>query len=96
MGNDRTPTGGGTAQGDRGIAKKAGAFRVLGIDPGSNVTGYGIVEEDGRGLCCIKYGEIKPARGASLSSCLQTICGGIQEVILGTGPEALAIENIFY
>ncbi len=96
MGNDRTPTGGGTAQGDRGIAKKAGAFRVLGIDPGSNVTGYGIVEEDGRGLCCIKYGEIKPARGASLSSCLQTICGGIQEVILGTAPEALAIENIFY
>jgi crossover junction endodeoxyribonuclease RuvC len=96
MGNNRTPTGGGTGQGDCSIKQKTVAFRVLGIDPGSHVTGYGIVEEAGRGLCCIKYGEIKPARGASLSSCLQTICGGIQEVILGTGPAALAIENIFY
>jgi crossover junction endodeoxyribonuclease RuvC len=76
--------------------KEAGTFRVLGIDPGSQVTGYGVVEEAGYGLCCIDYGEIKPVKGVVLSSCLQTICGGIQEVIRRTTPEALAIENIFY
>ena len=96
MENDRTREAGGTAEGDRGIVKRAGTFRVLGIDPGSQVTGYGVVEEAGHGLCCIKYGEIKPARGVAFSSCLQTICGGIQEVIRRTEPDALAIENIFY
>jgi crossover junction endodeoxyribonuclease RuvC len=76
--------------------KKAESFRVLGIDPGSRVTGYGIVEYAASGLRCVLYGEIKPARGASLSACLQTVCGGIQEVIRQAAPEALAIEDIFY
>ncbi len=96
MENDRTRAGGGTEKGDPGIVKGAGTFRVLGIDPGSHVTGYGVVEEAGSGLCCVQYGEIKPVKGVALSSCLQTICGGIQEVIRRTEPEALAIENIFY
>ena len=96
MENDRTLAEGGTGKGDRGIVKGAGTFRVLGIDPGSQVTGYGVVEEAGYGLCCVRYGEIKPVKGVAFSSCLQTICGGIQEVIRRTAPEALAIENIFY
>ena len=60
------------------------------------MTGYGVVEEDANGLHCVLYGEIKPVRGASLPTCLQTICGGIQEVIRHAAPEAMAIENIFY
>jgi crossover junction endodeoxyribonuclease RuvC len=96
MENDQTWAGGETGKGDRGIAKGPGTFRVLGIDPGSHVTGYGVVEEAAYGLCCVKYGEIKPVKGVALSSCLQTICGGIQEVIRRTEPDALAIENIFY
>jgi crossover junction endodeoxyribonuclease RuvC len=73
-----------------------GTIRVLGIDPGSIVTGYGVVEQDARGLHCFVHGEIKPGRGASLSGCLQRVCDGIREVILTAKPEALAIENIFY
>jgi crossover junction endodeoxyribonuclease RuvC len=96
MENDRIPPGGGIGKGDRGIAKGAGTFMVLGIDPGSQVTGYGVVEKVGYGLRCIDYGEIKPVKGVALSSCLQTICCGIQEVIRRTEPDALAIENIFY
>jgi crossover junction endodeoxyribonuclease RuvC len=76
--------------------KKATSFRVLGIDPGSRVTGYGVVEHAAGGLRCVLQGEIKPARGCSLSVCLQTVCGGIQEVIRQTAPEALVIEDIFY
>jgi crossover junction endodeoxyribonuclease RuvC len=84
------------AKNDRDIVKQAGTYRVLGIDPGSYVTGYGVVEEDAKGLRCVQHGEIKPVRGASLSACLQTICGGIRDVICHSAPEAMAIENIFY
>jgi crossover junction endodeoxyribonuclease RuvC len=87
---------GGAGASDRNSVKKAASFRVLGIDPGSRVTGYGIVEYAASGLRCVLHGEIKPARGVSLSACLQTVCGGIQEVIRQTAPEALAIEDIFY
>ena len=76
--------------------KKADTLRVLGIDPGSHVTGYGIVEYAASGLKCVLHGEIKPVRGASLSGCLQTICGGIQEAIRLSAPDAMAIEDIFY
>jgi crossover junction endodeoxyribonuclease RuvC len=96
MENDQTRAGGEKGKGDRDIVKEAGTFRVLGIDPGSYVTGYGVVEEAGCGLCCVKYGEIKPVKGVALSSCLKTICRGIREVIRCAAPEALAIENIFY
>lgn len=71
-------------------------FRVLGIDPGSQVTGYGVVEKTRSGLCHVVHGEIKPGRGITLSSCLQTICERLQEVIRHSVPQALAIEEIFF
>ncbi len=71
-------------------------FRVLGIDPGSHVTGYGVVGKTRSGLCHVIHGEIRPAKGAALTSCLQTIYDGIREVIRQSAPEALAIEEIFY
>ena len=81
---------------DHGIGKGTGTFRVLGIDPGSHVTGYGVVEGGANGLRCILHGEIRPVRGASLPTCLQTILGGIREVIRNSTPQAMAVENIFY
>jgi len=70
--------------------------RVLGIDPGSHVTGFGVVDEGGKGLSCLLHGEIRPVRGASFSVCLQNIRDGIHDVIRRTEPLALAIEDIFY
>lgn len=94
MEDDRA--GGGKEKGRAGIAKRAEPSRVLGIDPGSHVTGYGIVENVGHALRCVEYGEIKPARGAALSTCLKTVCRGIAEVIRRAEPDALSIENIFF
>jgi crossover junction endodeoxyribonuclease RuvC len=71
-------------------------FRVLGIDPGSQVTGYGVIEKARSGLCHVVYGEIKPGRGATLSLCLQTIYDGLREAIRQSAPAALAIEDIFF
>jgi crossover junction endodeoxyribonuclease RuvC len=78
------------------IDKGGGTFRVLGIDPGSHVTGYGVVVKARSGLSHFIHGEIRPAKGAALTSCLQTIYEGIHEVIQQSAPDALVIEDIFY
>ena len=78
------------------IAKGDSTFRVLGIDPGSHVTGYGVVENARGGLCHVMHGEIRPGRGATLTVCLQTIYDDLCEVIRRSVPDALVIEDIFY
>jgi crossover junction endodeoxyribonuclease RuvC len=72
------------------------AFRVLGIDPGSHVTGYGVVGKVRTGLCHFMHGEIRPGNGAALTTCLQTIYDDLDAVIRQSAPDALAIEDIFY
>ena len=76
--------------------KRAGTFRVLGIDPGSQVTGYGVVEKVKSKLVWVTHGEIRPGRGALLTQCLETIYDGVREQIRISAPDALAIEDIFY
>lgn len=80
----------------RSVGRGSKTFKVLGIDPGSHVTGYGVVEMTGKGVRWIAHGEIRPIRGALLSACLQTIYDALREIIGIAGPDALAIENIFY
>lgn len=55
-----------------------------------------MVERKGSRLCHILYGELKPGRGAVLSTCLERIWQGLQEIIRETQPQAMAIEDIFY
>ena len=78
------------------IERGGGTIRVLGIDPGSQVTGYGVVEKERNGLCQVLQGEIRPGRGAALTSCLETVYDGLREVIRQSQPDALSIENIFF
>jgi crossover junction endodeoxyribonuclease RuvC len=79
-----------------GSAKGGDTLRVLGIDPGSHVTGYGVVEKARNGLRWVVHGEIRPVKGALLSACLQTVYDGLREVIRKAAPDALAVEDIFY
>jgi len=71
-------------------------LRVLGIDPGSRVTGYGIVDKAERGLHCVFYQEIKPVKSSGLSASLLTVYHGITEAINQFHPGIMAIEDIFY
>ncbi len=71
-------------------------MRVLGIDPGSHVTGYGLVDHEKGGLKVVAYGEIRPARGARLTACLKAIHERLQEIVAEHRPDALAVEDIFY
>jgi crossover junction endodeoxyribonuclease RuvC len=71
-------------------------MRILGIDPGSRITGYGVIEKKRSDLTLVTFGEIKPARNASLSGILLTIYNALSEIIRNTAPDVMAIEDIFY
>ena len=72
-------------------------MRVLGIDCGSEYTGYGVVEEltDGR-LICHAAGAIKLKAGSPMAPRLQQIFAGLTAIIAEHSPEAAAIEDVFY
>ena len=71
-------------------------MRILGIDPGSHITGYGIIEKKGNYLRHVAHGEIKPKKDSLLSATLIYFYQQLSEVISQTAPQAIALENIFY
>jgi len=68
----------------------------MGIDPGSRITGYGIVGSERKGIKYIHHGEIKSKRSDPLSECLKRIYDGLVDTIQTYSPDAIAIEDIFY
>jgi len=72
------------------------ALRVLGIDPGNHITGYGVVEKRKSGIEHIVHGEIKVAKGTALSSRLVKIYDDLLEVIDRSAPDVMVVEDIFY
>ncbi len=73
-------------------------MRVLGIDPGSETTGWGVVDGDrnGQRYRLIEFGAIKSSSSATFSSRLLRICRALEEVIERLQPDACAIEEAFY
>ena len=71
-------------------------MRVLGIDPGSRRTGWGVVQLEGTRLRHIAAGTIKVPEKLALSERLRRIHLGLAEVITTHAPEAVAVEEIFF
>ncbi len=70
---------------------------VLGIDPGTAVTGYGIIRKEGRNpLTLIECGVIRTKPRDPLPQRLAEIYDGIVELIRRHSPNVLSIEDIFY
>ena len=69
---------------------------VLGIDPGSRITGYGVVEKKNKYLIALLQGEIKSTRQDSMSSFMVTMYNQLLQVIDRMEPDAMAIEDTFY
>jgi crossover junction endodeoxyribonuclease RuvC len=68
---------------------------ILGIDPGSRVTGYGLVEKRGSGIIYIGSGAIRVRGGDPMPARLAAIKRGLDEVIGEFSPAAVAIEDVF-
>ena len=71
-----------------------GPIRILGIDPGSRITGFGIIDSDGRRSVHVASGCIRTADTA-LPARLQTIFRGVQQVMAQYRPAAVAVEQVF-
>ena len=71
-------------------------MKVIGIDPGTRIMGYGIVESSGSRLIHIDNGAIFTSPKAPLADRLRDIYEGISKVIDQYKPDAVSIEDIFY
>lgn len=71
-------------------------MRILGIDPGSHITGYGIIEKKRNYLRPVLYGEIKPPKDSLLSATLISVYQQLSAVISLAAPQSIVLENIFY
>lgn len=69
---------------------------ILGIDPGSRLTGFGIIRKEGSHLTHIDNGLIKLNEKEPMTSRLLVLFKEIQKIIKTFSPEVLALENIFY
>jgi crossover junction endodeoxyribonuclease RuvC len=72
--------------------------RVLGIDPGSETTGWGVVEGDtgGRSYRLVEFGALKLSSSTTFAARLLKISRGLEEIIGRLQPDACAIEEAFY
>lgn len=68
--------------------------RILGIDPGSRITGYGIIEESARGFSYIASGSIR-IKADYFPDRLKQIFDGVVEIVDLYQPEQMAIEQVF-
>ncbi len=71
-------------------------MRVLGLDPGSRRTGFGVVERRGNHLCCVAQGAIAPRPRLELPQRLHDIAARVGDVIERTTPEWVVVEKAFY
>jgi crossover junction endodeoxyribonuclease RuvC len=70
-------------------------MRILGIDPGSAVTGYGVVERRAGKIVHVAHGTLRPPANAPLASRLDHLHRTIGEVIARHAPDCAAIEEVF-
>ncbi|MCF6154398.1 MAG: crossover junction endodeoxyribonuclease RuvC [Candidatus Brocadia sp.] len=71
-------------------------MKILGIDPGTQVAGYGVIEKLGSKVVAIEYGSIKANKIHNFPQRLQTIHDKIMDIILKHQPDQMAIEEVFY
>jgi crossover junction endodeoxyribonuclease RuvC len=69
--------------------------RILGIDPGLNTTGYGVIDVEGGKVRLCEAGIVRSRAKASIESRLDEIFSGIQEVIETHKPALMALEQLF-
>lgn len=71
-------------------------MRVLGIDPGYAIVGYGVVDCSSGRFSPVDYGAVTTPAGMDFNRRLELIFRGLCEVIDKTKPEAMAIEKLYF
>lgn len=69
--------------------------RILGIDPGLRITGFGVIDKTGQKLAYVTSGCVKSNETDTLPLRLKTLLDGVGEVIATYAPHEAAIEKVF-
>ena len=70
-------------------------MKILGVDPGTIVTGFGLIEVDKSRISSLTYGVIKTSRKLDFPQRLKQIYNKICEIIIKNSPDVMAVENVF-
>jgi crossover junction endodeoxyribonuclease RuvC len=68
---------------------------IFGIDPGSRITGYGVVEETGGGLRCLGFGQVRAPASGSRAEKLKKIYNGLSSAIESWRPDVIVVETVY-
>lgn len=71
-------------------------MRVLGLDPGSRRTGYGVVDKSGNRLTAVDFGFLAPPAQADLPRRLAFLAAGVAGIIERHAPDCVVVEEAFY
>jgi crossover junction endodeoxyribonuclease RuvC len=71
-------------------------MRIIGIDPGTGILGFGVIEVDNGKMKLIDAGVIKTPAHTPLDERLEDIFDGLNEIIAETKPNAMSIEKLFF
>ena len=70
-------------------------YRIVGIDPGLNITGYGVVDFSGREMAIVEAGAIRTNAKASLAERIEQIHRDLGELLVELKPDAAAVEKLY-
>jgi crossover junction endodeoxyribonuclease RuvC len=71
-------------------------LRILGIDPGIAIVGYGVIESQGSRLKHIENGVLTTPAGMPLPQRLEQVYNGMKKLLMLFQPEAIAFEELFF
>ncbi|HEX8633123.1 MAG TPA: crossover junction endodeoxyribonuclease RuvC [Pyrinomonadaceae bacterium] len=71
-------------------------MRVLGIDPGSETTGWGVVEGDARRYRPVEFGTVRASPRERFAARLLKISDGVEELLARFRPDVCAVEEMFF
>lgn len=69
--------------------------RIVGIDPGLHVTGYGVLDVDGRSLRLVEAGVIRGTASRTLPCRVTQIHDGVADVLAAFKPHCMALEELY-
>lgn len=70
--------------------------RILGIDPGTVRTGWGVVEMAGGSLCHVAHGTVNAAQGPGQGNRLSRIYRSLQDIVRSYEPHGVSLEKVFF
>lgn len=71
-------------------------MKIIGIDPGTGILGFGVIEVEGTSIKMIEAGVIRTPAHTPHDERLEDIFDGLTEIIAATKPDAFSIERLFF